>query len=222
MESPFWQKLFSRIIGILFGCIVGAFLFFWIGHPIGSTLTDSHTSWYLSRSTGMVAYVFSWFSMVTGLLITGRQAQSWPGVATTNDLHRQASLVSVIMMFAHVLVLLTDNYIGYTLSSLFIPDLNGPYAPIAVGIGQIALPVALIVTLTAEWRTTLGKAWRWIHVGAFFVFVAASIHGIYSGTDTRIPFVSALYVVAICSVVFLTVYRLRFRTLERQQRHVTQ
>ena len=90
-------------------------------------------------------------------------------------------------------------------------DLQSPYAPIAVGIGQIALPIAIVIIATAEWRQIVGKAWRWIHVGAFFVYFAGALHGIFSGSDTRISLVSLMYVVTISSVIFLTVYRVVFR-----------
>jgi sulfoxide reductase heme-binding subunit YedZ len=221
MASQLWNRLFAYTIGIMVGCVIGGFLFFWIGQPIGSTIADGHYSWYISRSTGIVAYLFAWLSMITGLMVTSRQAQLWPGVVHTNDLHRQASVVSLLMSLVHVIILMGNKYLNYTWISLFIPDLNGTYAPIAIGIGQIALPVSIIVTLSAEWRSALGKAWRWIHMGAFGVFVASTIHGIYSGSDTRIPFISGMYIVTTCSVVFLTIYRIRYRDLEQQHRHAT-
>jgi hypothetical protein len=76
-----------------------------------------------------------------------------------------------------------------------------------VGIGQIALPIAIVVIATAEWRQIVGKAWRWIHVGAFFVYFGGALHGIFSGSDTRVSLISLMYVVTISSVIFLTVYQ---------------
>ena len=221
MDNLVWRKLFSYTIGIIAGTLIGSILFFWVGQPLGSSISDSHSSWYISRSTGLVAYFFAWVSMMAGLMITSRQAQAWPGVSQANDIHRQASIVSLIMTLIHVLVLIANPYLQYTWYALFIPDSNGPYAPIAVGIGQIALPIAIIISATADWRQLVGKSWRWIHIGAFMVFFASALHSIYSGTDTRVPFVSGFYVVTISSVIFMTVYRMRFRSLERKLRHVT-
>lgn len=206
-----WRILLARMGGIIAGLVVGTFVMLWLSPIIAQALGTIHSGWYLSRSTGIMAYLLGWLSTVAGLLITGRQAQSWPGVAQANDIHRQASLASVVMILVHVVVLLMDTYIGYTWQTLFIPSMAGPYAPIAVGIGQVALPIALIVTLTAEWRNKIGKAWRWIHAGAFFVYFAGAIHGIYSGSDTRIPWIAAMYVLTVSSVIFLTVYRISYR-----------
>lgn len=95
--------------------------------------------------------------------------------------------------------------------TLFVPSLQSLYAPIAVGIGQITLPIAIVVIATAEWRQIVGKAWRWIHVGAFFVYFGGTLDGIFSGSNTRISFISLMYVITISSVIFLTVYRVVFR-----------
>jgi predicted ferric reductase len=117
MASQLWNRLFAYTIGIMVGCVIGGFLFFWIGQPIGSTIADGHYSWYISRSTGIVAYLFAWLSMITGLMVTSRQAQLWPGVVHTNDLHRQASVVSLLMSLVHVIILMGNKYLNYTLHS---------------------------------------------------------------------------------------------------------
>jgi predicted ferric reductase len=210
MQDP-WRLLLARMAGIMVGLVVGTFVMLWLSPIMAQALGTMHSGWYLSRSTGILAYILGWISTVAGLLITGRQAQQWPGVVQANDIHRQASLASLVMICIHAVVLLMDTYIGYTWQTLFIPSMTGPYAPIAVGLGQIALPIAVIVTLSAEWRSKIGKAWRWIHVGAFFVYFAGALHSIFSGSDTRIPWIAAMYVVTISSVLFLTVYRIVYR-----------
>lgn len=209
--QPTTRTFLWRAGGIILGALVGLFTVAFIGSDIAQSLSGIHTGWYLSRSTGLVAYVLSWLATVAGLLITGRQAQSWPGVFEANDIHRQASLASVVMTTIHVLVLLLDGYIGYTWQSLFIPSATGPYLPFAVALGQLAFPIVIVVTLTAEWRTKVGKAWRWIHAAAFFTFFAGALHGILAGSDTRLSMISLMYVLTLSSTIFLTAYRLIFR-----------
>jgi predicted ferric reductase len=198
--------------GILLCLLVGLLVILTVGSDIAQSLNGVHTGWYLSRSTGLVAYFLSWLSTFAGLMITGRQAQQWPGVFQANDIHRQASLASVIMMSIHITVLLLDGYIGYTWQSLFIPSPNGPYLPFAVALGQIAFPLIVVVIVTAEWRSTIGKAWRWIHATAFFTFLAGALHGILAGSDTRVSMISLMYVLTISSTLFMTAYRVFFRT----------
>jgi DMSO/TMAO reductase YedYZ heme-binding membrane subunit len=70
----------------------------------------------------------------------------------------------------------------------------------------------VVVTVTAEWRSTIGKAWRWIHAAAFFTFFAGALHGILAGSDTRVSMISLMYVLTISSTLFMTAYRVFFRT----------
>ena len=148
--NPSRRMMLFRSGGILLGLLVGLFVMLIVGSDIAQSLNGVHTGWYLSRSTELVAYFLSWLSTFAGLMITGRQAEQWPGVFQANDIHRQASLASVIMMSIHITVLLLDCYIGYTWQSLFIPSPNGPYLPVAVALGQIAFPLIVVVTVTAE------------------------------------------------------------------------
>ncbi len=212
MLNPSRRMMLFRSGGILLGLLVGLLVILTVGSDIAQSLNGVHTGWYLSRSTGLVAYFLSWLSTFAGLMITGRQAQQWPGVFQANDIHRQASLASVIMMSIHITVLLLDGYIGYTWQSLFIPSPNGPYLPFAVALGQIAFPLIVVVIVTAEWRSTIGKAWRWIHAAAFFTFFAGALHGILAGSDTRVSMISLMYVLTISSTLFMTAYRVFFRT----------
>ena len=210
--NPSRRMMLFRSGGILLGLLVGLLVILTVGSDIAQSLNGVHTGWYLSRSTGLVAYFLSWLSTFAGLMITGRQAQQWPGVFQANDIHRQASLASVIMMSIHITVLLLDGYIGYTWQSLFIPSPNRPYLPFAVALGQIAFPLIVVVTVTAEWRSTIGKAWRWIHAAAFFTFFAGALHGILAGSDTRVSMISLMYILTISSILFMTAYRVIFRT----------
>jgi DMSO/TMAO reductase YedYZ heme-binding membrane subunit len=210
--NPSRRMMLFRSGGILLGLLVGLLVILTVGSDIAQSLNGVHTGWYLSSSTGLVAYFLSWLSTFAGLMITGRQAQQWPGVFQANDIHRQASLASVIMMSIHITVLLLDGYIGYTWQSLFIPSPNGPYLPFAVALGQIAFPLIVVVIVTAEWRSTIGKAWRWIHAAAFFTFFAGALHGILAGSDTRVSMISLMYVLTISSTLFMTAYRVFFRT----------
>lgn len=208
---PSVRLFLARTGGVLIGVIIGAITILYVGRDIAQSLNGIHSGWYLSRSTGLVAYILSWLATIAGLMITGRQAQHWPGVFEANDIHRQASLASSVMMTIHIIVLLLDGYIGYTWQSLFIPSTTGPYLPFAVALGQVAFPLVLVVTISAEWRNKFGKAWRWIHGAAFFTFFAGAAHGILAGSDTRLSMISLMYVVTISSTIFLTAYRVVFR-----------
>src|SRR5512136_344722 len=47
--------------------------------------------WDLARSSGIVAYLLLWLSVVFGLLVTNRMGRNWLGVQNMIDLHQFTS-----------------------------------------------------------------------------------------------------------------------------------
>lgn len=168
--------------------------------------------WYLSRAAGFVSYGLVWLSVVLGLTITNRLARVWPGGPTVVDLHQFTGLLALTFIGVHVLVLLGDRYIGYTIGQLLVPFASSDYRPLWVGFGQIALYIALPASLTFYLRRFIGhRAWRTLHYGTFVVFVLATLHGLLAGTDSGNPLVVAVYALAALSVALLTAYRILSR-----------
>ncbi len=175
--------------------------------------------WYMSRAAGLVSYGLVWLSVVLGLTITNRLARVWPGGPTVVDLHQFAGLLALTLIGVHVLVLLGDQYIGYTMGQLLVPFASAEYRPLWVGFGQLALYIALPAALTYYLRPFIGhRAWRSLHYGTFAVFVLATIHGLLAGTDGGNPLVLAMYAGAAISVAALTVYRIRVSVAPRPAR----
>src|SRR5690349_10858243 len=107
-----------------------------------------HTYWYISRASGFAAFVLLWFSMLAGLGITSRLARFWPGMPGSYELHRYTSLLGVGFCVVHVLVLMGDAYMNYTLAQLLVPFMGSNFKPEWVGFGQIAFYLLLLVTYT--------------------------------------------------------------------------
>jgi hypothetical protein len=70
---------------VILACLLGmlaamAMLPYWLPGLISSVEGPAPKAyWYLSRSSGLVAYALLWQSMVLGLLMTNRLARLWPG-----------------------------------------------------------------------------------------------------------------------------------------------
>ena len=183
----------------------------WLASALGPT---PRVYWYLSRAAGLVAYLLVWLSVVLGLLMTNRLARVWPGGPTINDLHQFTSLLSLALAAVHVLVLLGDRYIGYSLAQLLVPFASGEYRPLWVGLGQVALYLTLPVTFSFYVRRFIGyRAWRLIHYGSFGVYVLVTLHSLTAGTDTLQPAALALYGLTGLTIAALTVYRIGQATL---------
>lgn len=164
--------------------------------------------WYLSRSSAFVSYGLLWFSMVLGLAITNKMARVWRGGPTFAALHEHTGLLGLIFGLFHALALLGDHYIGYTFTEVMVPFAGVEYRPLWVGVGQIALYLTALVTLSFYARRWIGqKRWRLLHYLSFAVFALALIHGLFSGTDSASLLVLMMYWASFVSVLGLITSR---------------
>ncbi len=186
------------------------------GLAVSLTGESPKAYWFLSRTTGFVAFGLLWLSMVFGLLMTGKLAQQWPGHLVAFELHNFVSVLALAFAAFHALVLLGDRYINYTLEQLLVPFGSQNYRPFEVGLGQLAFYVGLVVTATFYVRPIISqRAWRLIHYLSFGVFLIALWHGVRSGTDSTSTLAQTLYWVAGGSVLFLCAYRLLSRWVNK-------
>lgn len=164
--------------------------------------------WYLSRASALVAYGLLWLSMTLGVSITNRLARIWPGGPTAYDVHQHASLLGLAFAFFHGLILIGDQYIGYSLSQVLVPFSSASYRPLWVGLGQVGFYLLGIVGLSFYVRRSIGnRGWRLIHFLGYAAYLLALAHGVMSGTDSSSGWAQILYWTTGGSLLFLTVYR---------------
>lgn len=213
--AEFLPPLIGALIGVAVLIGVGVVLAGQAGGlaALGTALLGAHSAWYLSRASAFVSYILLWWSMVLGLSITNRLARVWPGGPTASDLHEHASLLGLVFGALHALVLLGDQYIGYNLAQVLIPFASASYLPLWVGLGQVALYLMIVVTLSFYVRRWIGaRTWRTLHYLSFLVFALALAHGIFSGTDSSTPWVAAMYLGSAVSLLAMTIYRIFVRS----------
>jgi len=189
----------------------------WLPQLSQSLLGDAPKAyWYLSRASAFAAYGLLWLSMMFGLLITNKLARMWPGGPTAFDLHQYTSLLGLGFIVFHVLILLGDHYINYTLTQLLIPFGSENFQTLWVGVGQIGFYLLALVSFTFYIRHLITqRGFRVIHFLSFAAFAMALVHGLWSGTDASSVWASGLYWVSAASVVFLTVYRIFSKWVEK-------
>jgi predicted ferric reductase len=213
-SNPFEEKLFKKILrtGII---LAGGMLAFFLGALLLPALAqsgaaaDTHTFWYLSRASGIIAFVFLWISMVLGLLMSTRSLPKGRGFAIGNDLHQFVSLYGLFFTLFHGVILLWDPYINMTPLQLVVPFTVFNYQPLSVGGGQISLYLWIALVFSSYVRKSIGRAtWRVLHYLSFGVFWMVLLHGISAGSDTGTAGMQILYWSSAASMVFLTTYRI--------------
>lgn len=177
--------------------------------------------WYVTRASGLVAYLLLWFSMVLGLAVSSKYLDHALDRVFTYDFHQFISLLSIAFVAVHVIVLMFDRYLPYTIWQILIPFIS-PYRPFWVGVGVIGFYLILLVTVTFYLRNKLGgSAFRAIHVLSLAGYLGATLHGIYAGTDSALPAMQFLYKGTGLVVLFLTIFWLvlvSLRKLEMRQK----
>jgi predicted ferric reductase len=164
--------------------------------------------WYLSRASAFVAFGLLWISMLSGMIVTNRMAGLWPGGPTALDLHGHASLLGLGAAAFHAFVLMGDRYINYSLREILVPFASHAYRPVWVGIGQVAIYLLALVTLSFYARRRLGNiGWRVIHAVSFLTFALALAHGIASGTDSGSQTAVVAYWISGGSLLVFFLYR---------------
>jgi len=210
-----WQVLVSILVTLfIIGLIlVGAVAAMTpIGQSLGSylrflfALDSVQIWWYVTRASGIIAYLLLWFSTILGLAVTSKYLDGMLDRLFTYDFHEFISLLSVGFTLVHVIVLMLDQYMPYSLAQILVPFIS-PYRPFWVGVGVIAFYMILLVTITFYMRNRIGtRTFRAIHVLSLAGYIGVTLHGYYSGTDTALPSMQILYDITGLAVLFLTVY----------------
>ena len=164
-------------------------------------------AWYVARAGGILAFALVTASVVLGLTLSGRaRLKRWPRFAV-EDVHRFAGLLAGAFVGIHVLAILVDTFVPFSLVQVLVPG-TASYRPLATGLGVVALELLAALAVANRYRKRLSyRFWRRTHYLNFAVWSLALVHGIASGTDSGTPWAVLFYAVAAGSVAGLVVWR---------------
>lgn len=164
--------------------------------------------WMAIRGSGIIAFLLLAGSTIWGLLITtkvlGRAVKAKP-VAW---FHESLAIGSLVATGIHMYFLFNHDYIDFGYRALFVPGASA-WRPLAVALGVVAFYTTFVITVSFYVKKWIGQnAWRAIHMTSFGTFVAAALHGIFSGTDLSHPVVMGTYVASLAMVALLMAIRI--------------
>lgn len=174
-------------------------------------LTTSPADWYAVRAGGIVAYVLLSTSVSLGLTLSWKkQLRRWPRFAL-EDVHRFCGLLVGLFVAIHVVTIAIDSFLPFSLTQIVVP-FTSVYRPLWVALGIVAAELLVALAITNHYRKRLPyRFWRSAHYLNFAVWLAATAHGIGSGTDRSAPWLVFIYAVAVATVVALTAMRVAHR-----------
>ena len=164
--------------------------------------------WYLTRATGLVALIVLSATLVLGIVSSvGWTTERWPRFLS-QSVHRNLSIFSLAFVVVHVVTTVADGYVPITLVDAVIP-FRSPYRPLWVGLGACAFDVLLAVAVTSAFRRRIGfRTWRWVHWLAYMCWPIALVHGLGTGSDSRLPGVQFVYLLCVVAVLAALGWRL--------------
>ncbi|KAB7743958.1 ferric reductase [Nostocoides sp. F2B08] len=164
--------------------------------------------WYLNRGTGVVLLVLFTLSVVLGVLATGRGASPlWPRFVT-QGLHRTLAALSVLLLTAHAITAVVDEYVDIRWWHAVVP-VGASYEPVWLGLGTLALDLTLVVAATSLARGRLPhRAWFLVHLTTYAAWTAGVVHGVGIGTDAGSSWLAAITAGCVAAVALAVGARL--------------
>jgi sulfoxide reductase heme-binding subunit YedZ len=163
--------------------------------------------WYLTRGTGTVTLILLTISVILGILGPLRvAAPRWPRFAI-DTVHRDVSLLVLVLLVIHIVTSVLDGFAPISLTASVIPFIS-PYRPFWLGLGALAFDILIALVVTSLARRRLGYGpWRVIHWLAYASFPFAVLHGLGTGTDTKLWWMLLLTAACVAAVTVATCVR---------------
>jgi DMSO/TMAO reductase YedYZ heme-binding membrane subunit len=164
--------------------------------------------WYLARGTGAVALVLLTVSVVLGILGSLRfTGDRWPRFAL-DTVHRDVSLLVIVFLVIHIATSVLDAFAPISLIDGVIP-LHSSYRPLWLGLGALSFDLLIAIAVTSLMRRRLGyEPWRAIHWLAYASWPVAVLHGLGTGSDTKVWWMLLLNAACLSAVVIAVAVRI--------------
>ncbi len=169
-------------------------------------LDSVHIWWYITRASGLMAYLLVWLSTLWGFAISSKIFDGFLERTFTYDFHEHLSLLSLGFVLLHIIALLLDHVQPLSLVEVLIPFVSN-YRPFWTGIGILAFYLSILVTVTFYLRSWISmKTFRTVHYASILAYLGALFHGLYAGSDSALSWTQIMYWGTCLSTIFFGIY----------------
>jgi sulfoxide reductase heme-binding subunit YedZ len=157
------------------------------------TATSDPFYWYLTRDMAVAAYFTLTLTLLFGLAISLARVTGERVVWYIQDLHYTFATLAGILMAGHMLTLLFDTFISFSIANLLLP-LSQPISTLSVDLGVLSF-YGMLTLLLSSWlkKRMTYTAWRAIHYVSFALFLLVTVHGWLTGSDSVTAWMRSLY-----------------------------
>lgn len=142
-------------------------------------MSDVPWTWFVMRSTGLVALGLLTLAVVIGVL--GPRLRPTARLAGIS-VHRAAASVGAVLIALHVALAVLDPWIDLSWLSAVLPG-AASWKPLGVALGALAVDLLVVLLVTTLTRLHAPRAWRQVHLVAYPLWALAVGHGLLVGTD---------------------------------------
>ena len=183
---------------------------------------DTPWAWYISRSSGLLAFSLLYLSMFLGLTIRIPSMRKLFAPLYSLQWHCFIALQATVLAILHGVILIFDKFTGFSLIDVLVP-FSSHYEPGLVALGILGFYLMIMLTVTSYARKTLSyNFWRSLHFTNIGLYIIVVIHALYLGTDIKIPLVKGIFLGANVLLALLIVLNIvariqTQRTIDRKR-----
>jgi DMSO/TMAO reductase YedYZ heme-binding membrane subunit len=173
-------------------------------------------AWYVSRSSGWVAFFLLAVTVVWGILGITKVIERKGLPRWMMDLHKYVALLTMIFVGIHLGALVADNFTHIAWREILIPYAFD-WKPGAVTFGIVAFYLLVAVQVSSWLRPRLPrKLWKATHMLSYPAMWLVAMHGLKAGTDASNLALRVSVMVVVGLTSFFTLLRvLMGRTARR-------
>ena len=157
------------------------------------TTSSSPFLWYLTRDMAIAAYFTLTLTVLFGLAISLARVTGERVMWHIQDLHYTFATLTGVLMAGHMLTLLFDAYLPFSIANLLLP-LSQPTSTFTVDLGVLGFYGMLALLLSSWFKKRMTYSlWRAIHYVSFVTLILVTVHGWLTGTDSATTLMRSLY-----------------------------
>jgi predicted ferric reductase len=174
--------------------------------------------WYVTRGSGIVAALALIILMLSGIgQVTGYTFRFLEPLTAWAS-HKALGLTFGIAVLIHMLSLLFDRFVSFSILQIFVPWLSS-YHPVTIAgfhlgsfylaLGVLAFYAVALITITSFlWVDKKPYTWKLFHLLSYIVILLVFVHALYLGTDLAHGWMRWLWILLGVGIAAATVHRL--------------
>ncbi|MDH6532092.1 ferredoxin-NADP reductase/DMSO/TMAO reductase YedYZ heme-binding membrane subunit [Aurantimicrobium minutum] len=171
-------------------------------------MNEPHIWWYITRASALIAWALMTLSVVWGILLSTRVMRRIDNPAWLQDLHRYLGGMTLVMVALHMVTLMLDGWLQFSLAETLVPFATD-FKALPVALGILAFYLLVAVQGSSLMMNRLPRRfWKGLHYSSYAALVLVSMHAGWTGTDVSAWWYRVLAIVLISVATISVIVRI--------------